>query len=571
MQTETLVPIVIYLIFTLFAGLYFKKVSSQSSNDFFLAGRQLSWLPAGVSIVATTFAADTPLVITGIIAHKGISGNWLWLSVMVTHAAMAIYFAKLWSRTGAVTDSELISIRYSSKVSEVLRLLRAFMTGIVINCLTMAWVIKAMVKISAQLFSWQALTPNLYEIVDSIWPKHTALGSASEGMTILVLVSLVAIYSSMGGLRSVIYTDFFQFILAVAGTSLLAYNLWDHIGGKEAITNGLNTLYGNNHHYLDLFPSMTTGWASHLELGGIAFGSYLMAQGMARPEADGGGYFMQRLNSCKSENDAIKAGLLFVFLHYLVRVWPWFVIGIIALILIPIGHEVQGPLINAAKVAADRELAFPVLMMNFLSPTTLGILITSFLAAFMSTMDTHLNWGSSYIANDWMPKLLPSMTNKQKVFTGRISIITLSFLAILISFQIQTIADAWKWVAAFSISMGIPSIFRWLWWRVSAWAEMMALIFGISSALIFPLFLQNYELSLIAIAVASFSGMMIGIFFLPQTDLKVIDSFYQKVQPKGVWPQKKEFPLRELFSVLGIVGAVIICLKLGIWIIFGHL
>ncbi len=559
-------PILVYFVFTLGVGVFMKEKASESAEDFFLGGGALPWWLTGLSIVATTFAADTPLAITGIIAGKGLSGNWIWLSVVGAHAAVIALFSCYWNRAATLTDSELITLRYSGAPARFLRLLRAGLGGIVINCIIMGWVITAMVKISHEFFDWQEIAPWLYNLVSYVWPA--SFGSPSEGVTILILILLVVVYSTMGGIRGVIYTDMFQFALAFGGSILLATTLWGEIGGRSGLQRSMAALYGADHSYLSLFPGAGS-WVTHLEVGAGVFGIYLMVQAFARPDVDGGGFMMQRLNATHGDDGARKAAATFLLFHYLVRIWPWLVVGVAALVLIPLGQEAAVFDGAAAHLATDREAAYPFLMKQFLSPWAMGLLLTSFLAAFMSTMDTHLNWGASYIVNDWLPRLFGELDIQKQVLAARFSVVGFGVLAILVSFQIDTIERAWEVITAIGASLGFPTVLRWLWWRVSAWSELLSVCFGLSAYGLALIGGVPYELSIITITLSSAIGTLVGAYLLPATDEDVIQSFYEKVKPAGVWPQGSRFPGRELAVLVGTVAFVVACLQLGIWWLFG--
>jgi SSS family solute:Na+ symporter len=566
MPYQIYLPILIYFAFTLSVGLMLKEKASESTNDFFLGGGDMPWFLTGLSIVATTFAADTPLAITGIIAGKGLSGNWIWLSVVVAHAAVIAFFSCYWNRAKTITDSELITLRYSGKPAGFLRLLRAGLGGILINCIIMGWVIRAMVKISSEFFDWQKMAPWLYDLVSVFWPS--TFGSPSEGVTILVLILLVVVYSTMGGIRGVIYTDMLQFALAFGGSTMLAWSLWDEVGGRSGIQTSLAELYGPNHTYLNLFPNGAT-WLSELDIGFGVFGIYLFVQSFSRPDVDGGGYMMQRLNATKGDDGARKAAATFVLFHYLIRLWPWLIVGVAALILIPLGHEHSVFSGEAVHIASDREAAYPFLMKHFLSPWAMGFLLTSFLAAFMSTMDTHLNWGASYIVNDWIPRLVGELEIKKQVLAARCSVAGFGVLGILVSFQIDTIEKAWQVLAAIGAALGLPTLLRWLWWRVTAWSELLSVLFGLTTYGIVLLTDQPYEWGIILITGGSAVGVLIGAYLLPPTDPNVIQSFYDKVQPKGVWPQGSRFPGIELVIIVVVSAIVVGGLQLGVTLLFG--
>jgi len=253
----------------------------------------------------------------------------------------------------------------------------------------------------------------------------------------------------------------------------------------------------------------------------------------------------------------------------MVRVWPWFVVGVGALVLIPLGNEASVFNGEAAAIAGDRELAYPFLIKQLLSPWVIGLLMASFLAAFMSTMDTHLNWGSSYIVNDWLPRLGVDLSPKAQGFAGRMAIVGFAVLAILVSFQINTVEQGWRWIAAITASLAVPSLLRWFWWRVTAFSEITAIASGLLVAIIVHTTGIAYEYGLIYIMAVSVIGMMVGIYFGPETDPEVVDAFQAKAQTKGVWPNSRQFPAKELLTVAAIVVVVILSLRLGIRIIFG--
>ncbi len=386
----------LYMALALGVGFALKKRAGANRTSYFLAGRALPWWWVGASMAATTFAADTPLAVTGIVAAKGLSGNWLWLPVMSIHAAVFVIFAANWSRSGVVTDAELIHLRYSGTPAVALRWCR---TGLQLltNCVVLGWVLRAMVKIASPFFRWEEWLPGAMAWLLPLWPQGTALGSPAEGLTILVLLLIVGCYSSLGGLRGVVLTDLVQLSLALLGSVWLAMRAWQAVGGRQGLLDGLATHYGSDHLYLDLLPTPGVGWLGAVGVSAGVFGLYLLVQSYSYLSADGGGYFMQRLNAARSPADAQKGALLFLIIHYLTRVWPWFVVGLAALVLIPLGHEAESLGGGAARVASDREMAWPTLMGHLLRPGRLGVVLVSLLAAFMSTVDTHINWGASYI------------------------------------------------------------------------------------------------------------------------------------------------------------------------------
>lgn len=561
-----LAVLVAYLGFALAVGFASREEAGQDSESYFLAGRSTPWWWAGISIAATTFAADTPLAVTGIIAGRGLSGNWMWLSWIGVHAAVVVVFAECWSRLGVVTDAELLARRYSGSLAGWLRGLRAGLAGVVINVITLGWVLKAMRAIAAPFFPWRTWTPALVAGLEAVWPSGGAMGTAEEALTVLVLLAVAATYSSLGGLRGVMKTDLVQFALALVGSALFAGVAWSRVGGRAGLHAGLERLYGAGHGYLDLWPSTTTGWVEGLALGPVMLGAYLVVQSFAICPGDGGGYYMQRLTACRSPDDARKAMGLFVVIQYAVRVWPWFLVGLAALVLVPIGGETTALGGAGAVVAGDRQLAYPVLLAHLLGPGLKGLLVTSLLAAFMSTVDTHLNWGASYLVQDVYLRWRPDASSANQVRAGRLAVLGLVFAAVLVSFRIGAIADAWRAVGSFGAALGVPTILRWLWWRVNAAGELAGLAFGLIAAAALAMAGQHsYEARLVLTAGASLVGVVAGAWLGPRTDPEVLMAFSERVRPPGFWPGRPALDgARQLAGCGARIGAIVVAVGLGL-------
>ncbi|MGD8291240.1 MAG: Na+:solute symporter [Desulfobacterales bacterium] len=565
-----------YLIFVLIVGFLLRKISGTDKEQYFLAGRNIPWWLAGISIVATTFAADTPLAICGIIASKGLSGNWLWLPWMGIHSAVILFFAAAWRKTGALTDAQFISIRYSGKRKEALRLLRAGVSGILINCIILAWVFSAMMKISTIFFDWEKWFPDMFELFRQAWPASAKFGSPNEAITLVLAILTVAVYSSMGGIRGVIVTDFIQFLLTFVGGAWLALNAWNYVGGQRGLSQSLESIYGEGHHFLELFPSQG-GWISTLEIGSLLFAVYLFVQSISAVDTDGGGYIMQRLATTRNANDAKKASIIFLFFHYVIRIWPWFIVGLVALVILPLGQE-SYTIENTEVILQDRESAYPVLMTLLLPPGVLGLVLASLLAAFMSTVDTHLNWGASYIVNDWLLKIFPRASNKVQIRVAKLSVFFLLLISLTISFYLGSIEKGWRAIATIGAAFGIPTLMRWFWWRLNADAEFLAIAVGIIAGSVFAFFTDTtYELRLIITSLFSLSGAFIGVYWGKPTDAATLSSFISKVQPIGFWPDRSfNQGLKELFSRLMkwffcCSGLILIILALHKFIFLGKL
>jgi Na+/proline symporter len=529
--------ILAYFILVLLIGFLLRKVSGKNKEEYFLGGRNIPWWLAGISIVATNFAADTPLAISGIIASKGLSGNWFWLPWLGIHSAVVILFAAAWRNTGVLTDAQFIALRYSGRRTEALRLLRAGVSGILLNCIILAWIFTAVLKISNVFFSWDKWFPEFFGIVSKVMPASGSLGSPNEAITLVIMLSIIAIYSAMGGIRAVIVTDFIQFILSLAGGVWLAVNAWIYVGGQRGLSQSLQNIYGRQHQFLELFPT-SAGWISTLEIGSILFAVYLFVQSFSGIDADGGGYMMQRLATTRNAADAKKASLLFLIFHYLIRIWPWFVVGLAALIILPLGQDVY-TIDNATFVLNDREGAYPVLMTLLLPPGVLGLVLASLLAAFMSTVDTHINWGASYIINDWLLKIYPGASDKVQILIARIAVVLFLLVALIISTYIGSIESGWRAVATIGAAFGTPTLLRWFWWRVNPDAELLAIAAGIFAGGFFAFFTDiGYELRLILTSLFSLLGVLIGVIWGRPTQAATINQFIAKVQPIGFWPDR---------------------------------
>lgn len=529
--------ILAYFILVLLIGFLLRKVSGKNKEEYFLGGRNIPWWLAGISIVATNFAADTPLAISGIIASKGLSGNWFWLPWLGIHSAVVILFAAAWRNTGVLTDAQFIALRYSGRRTEALRLLRAGISGILLNCIILAWIFTAVLKISNVFFSWDKWFPEFFGIVSKVMPASGSLGSPNEAITLVIMLSIIAIYSAMGGIRAVIVTDFIQFILSLAGGVWLAVNAWIYVGGQRGLSQSLQNIYGRQHQFLELFPT-SAGWISTLEIGSVLFAVYLFVQSFSGIDADGGGYMMQRLATTRNAADAKKASLLFLIFHYLIRIWPWFVVGLAALIILPLGQDVY-TIDNATFVLNDREGAYPVLMTLLLPPGVLGLVLASLLAAFMSTVDTHINWGASYIINDWLLKIYPGASDKVQILIARIAVVLFLLVALIISTYIGSIESGWRAVATIGAAFGTPTLLRWFWWRVNPDAELLAIAAGIFAGGFFAFFTDiGYELRLILTSLFSLLGVLIGVIWGRPTQAATINQFIAKVQPIGFWPDR---------------------------------
>lgn len=520
-----------YIIVALGIGLFMHRRASTGIESYFAAGRRLPWWLVGTSMVATTFAADTPLVVTGYVAQHGIAGNWLWWSWALGHTAAVFFFARFWRRAEVLTDTELIELRYHGPSATWLRGFKAFYFAVPINCFVMAWVIKAMGKVSQMIFPWREwLGAETYVWIDSVIP-----GPAGETLSIVLAATIAGIYATLGGLLTVILTDIAQFAFAMLGSLLLAYFAVDHIGGLSQLTPKLVNLYGpaEAEGFLAFFPRFDV---ASLTLN--AFLVYVLVSWWAQKFADGGGYLMQRMGAARSEQDAIRGTAWFVVAHYAIRPWPWVLVALVALVVFPLG-DTSSPL--AQQVAQDRELAYPLLMFQLLPSGALGILVTGMTAAFMSTIDTHITWGSSYFVRDFYQRFVrPEASDAQLVRAGRLGMVLMLVLALVFTTFIGSIGGAYKFFTLMGAGAGIVAILRWLWWRINAYSEITALttaaLVSIALALFAPRMVdQDYHLGLLLVVGLAALATALVTWLTPSTPLEKLREFYLRVQPMGVW------------------------------------
>jgi Na+/proline symporter len=526
--------ILAYMLFTVGAGFALRKLASQNMESFFVGNRAFPWWLIGFSMVATTFAADTPLAVTGIVAKDGISGNWFWWSLALSHLMVVFVLARLWRRTNVITDAEFIELRYDGKSAAALRAFKAFFFAVVTNCITMGWVIRAMGKIIHSFIRWEDISPGLYAWMDGWWPKGSAVSDPGEGLSILIMALVTLFYASMGGLASVIITDLVQFMLAMGGAIVFAWCAVDHVGGLDNLLGQIQTMYPTQAEgILSFFPQSMTSAA----LG--AFVVYLTVQWWSTHNSDGGGYFAQRLVAARDEGHAYRGTLLFALCHYLLRTWPWILVGLVALVVYPLvpapGAEISP---DYARVLADREAAYPVLIAKLLPPGLMGLMVASLCAAFMSTIDTHINWGSSYLVNDVYKRFMrKKASEKELVVAGQLATLLVLVVALVVTTRIDSVKGAWEFFTALGAGLGLPHLLRWFWWRVSAASELAGLVAAaVATAALYvvaPDMLYHFKL-LVTVGVSA-GAMLVATFVFRPVSAAHLQNFYRKVRPFGFW------------------------------------
>ena len=445
-----------WLVLSFAAGLWFSRRASRSTEDFFVSGRSLPWWIVGTSMVATTFAADTPLAVSGWVASKGIAENWIWWTFGLTGPAAVFLFSRMWRRSQLLTDAELVEFRYGPSAAW-LRGAKAIWFGVFWNLLVVAWVMKAMVKIAQVLLNWSPETT----VGQVLGWSGTSMVSQWPAATLIVgaLFLLTVFYTVASGLWGVIATDMIQFVLAMGGSILLAILAWVKIGGLSGIQRGFET------HEFDWSATTALLPIQDVSLDGSGAG-FLVLVGVlwwSGTNIDGGGYLAQRLFAAKDDRHAMLAYLWFTVAHLVLRPWPWIVAGLV-------GMAWYGPI-------SDPETYYPQLMTDLLPPGLFGLMLASFLAAFMSTIDTHLNWGASLLINDLYRRFLRRDENDAHyLFASRVAIGLLAVGGGIASFLITDIGSAWKLAISVTAGLGAVYIARWVWWRTNAWSEFSAMV-----------------------------------------------------------------------------------------------
>ena len=496
-----------YILFALGLGIYFSKRAGKNISEFFISGRNLPWWLAGTSMVATTFASDTPLAVTEIVVKDGISGNWLWWNAVLSGMLATFLFSRLWRRSEIITDVEFTELRYSGPSASFLRGFRALYIGLPINCITMGWVILAMQKIVVITF----------DLPDTTYTKI---------LVVLGCLIIAGIYCALSGFWGVVMTDLVQFGMAMIGSFSLAIIAITKIGGIGALKNQLVQNYGAEHNILDFNPDFSTG-----KMAIITFGVYLGMQWWASNGVDGSGYIAQRMFAAKNERHTLLATLWFNIAHYTLRPWPWILVALVAMVVYPgIGDPNH---VNPAY--QDPAAGYVMLMLDYLPVGLLGLMLTAFLAAFMSTIDTHLNWGASYLVNDFYKRFItPDETPEHYVAISRLSVILIMVFAGITSLFMDSIAGAWKFLIALNAGIGLVQILRWYWWRINAWSEISAMIAALIVSIcvfIIPATKDQFALQMLIIVPISTVTWLVVTFITQPVSTGTLINYYKKVRP----------------------------------------
>ena len=447
LSTLDLLVMALYFIFTMWIGFRFSKKASEGMESFFLGGRNLPWYLAGLSMVATTFAADTPLAVTELVSENGIAGNWLWWNFAIGGLLTTFFFSRLWRRSGVLTEVEFIEFRYSGKSAAWLRGFKSIYLGLFMNVLIIAWVNRALMTLFGVFFGLSESEQFLY--------------------TALAMIIVMG-YSSLSGLLGVVYTDAVQFVIAMTGSIVLAVLVLnsEEIGGMAALKEALPQ---GSLNFLPSFDGDIT--LTGLVLAPAAFLAYIgfmwWTSWYPGAEPGGGGYIAQRMMSTKNEKHAIFATLFFNLAHYCLRPWPWIIVALCAVVLYP------------DAMVSDPKSGYVLAMKDYLPNGLRGLLLVAFLAAYMSTISTQLNWGASYLVNDAYLRFVPnanSKSEKHKVLVSRIATVLIMVVGLFITTFVTRIAGVWEFILECGAGLGLVLILRWYWWRINAWSEIAATI-----------------------------------------------------------------------------------------------
>jgi solute:Na+ symporter, SSS family len=500
-----------YFALSTIIGFIFTKRGGESLDEYFLSGRQVPWWLAGAAMVATTFAADTPLVVTGLVAAKGVAGNWLWWNMVMSGMLTVFFFARLWRRARVMTDVEFAEIRYAGRPAAFLRGFRALYLGIAINLIIMGWVTRAMIKI---------LTISL---------------GISPFLAVGICFVITVAYSVAAGLWAVLWTDLVQFVIKMSAVIVLAIYAVRAVGGIDALKTKVAAHFGSETAALSVLPIRLTasGVEAYSWMPLLALGVFLSMQWWAAyypgAEPGGGGYVAQRIFSAKTERDGVLATLFFQVAHYALRPWPWIVTGLATVVLYP--------------TLQDKESGYVHAFVDLLPTPWRGFMLAGFAAAYMSTIGTHLNWGASYLVNDFYKRFVKKdATEKHYVAVGRMATVLLFLLSIAVTSQLSSVEQAWRFLLAIGAGTGLVLILRWYWWRINAWSEISAMVasFVVSLAMMFVVpnpFRAgdpNADAWVMIVTVAVSTVVWLTVTFLTSPEpAATLESFYRRVRPGG--------------------------------------
>lgn len=544
--------VLIFLLYALAAGLWSRKAASRNLEEYFLAGRSLRGWQAGISMAATQFAADTPLLVTGLIATSGVFALWrLWVYA-VAFLFMGFVLAASWRRAGVLTDAELTEIRYGSSGAAPLRLVKALYFGTIVNWTVLAMVLLAATRIAEPFLLWHDWLPRetftlLSHAVEWAGIPFTAAGQEAQDVWIrsadnIISIGLIALvtllYSTTGGLRSVVATDIVQFLLALGATAIFAWYVVDHVGGWTEVLRQIHLRFVETQNGEITVDQLLAFTPSHAKDVSVALVIVLSLQWLLQMNADGTGYLAQRTMACRSDRDATQAAVTFTVLQTLLRSLIWLPLGLGLLVLFP-----PDPRLSAEALSADREFTFVRGIADTLPTGLKGLMLTGMLAAFASTVDTQLNWGASYWTNDLYGRFfcggllhrVPS--GRELVWVARLSNVGTLAGAMAIVPLLSSLQMAWRVSLLLGAGLGMVLVLRWLWWRLTAWGELASIMVSAGLAPCLLMFFSDEQdaTRILVIAAGSTVAAVLVSWFTGPEPLPVLSAFYLKVRPPGFW------------------------------------
>ena len=549
--------ILFFFLLVLAIGFAVSKKSSQSSKEYFLSGRTLPWWLLGLSMVATTFSTDTPNLVTDIVRQNGVSGNWVWWIFLLTGLLTVFVYAKLWRRSDVNTDMEFYELRYSGWAGRFLRGFRSVYLGIIFNVMAMAGVTLAAIKIGAIMLDISALETVLY----------------AGGVTL--------VFSSVGGFRGVVYTDFILFFTAMIGAVGAAYYLVNlpEVGGMSGILS--NEIVSSK---VSIFPDLSDEYTLWTLLV-IPLAVQWWSSWYPGAEPGGGGYIAQRMLAAKSENHALGATLFFNIMHYAIRPWPWILVALASLIIFPDLDSIRETFPNVVEDKIGHDLAYPA-MLTLLPSGLLGFVLASLVSAYMSTISTHLNWGSSYVVNDFYKQLInKNASEKELVNVGRVSVVILMIISSIFAIALTNSYQLFDIILMFGAGTGSIFILRWFWWRINAWSEIAAMLSSglisvlfanekIASAIFNENFIEPYFKFPVIVLITTIVWLLVTFMTEPDDDQKLIE-FYKKTRPGGPgWKRivnLPDFKNEKGYNKTWAVPRGILCMLVGCLAIYSAL
>ncbi len=519
-----------YFVLASGVGLYYRKRAGSSLSEYFLSGRSLPWWLAGTSMIATSFAADTPLAVTGLVARHGIAGNWFWWSFALGGMIIVFVYARLWRRAGVMTDVELVELRYGGKPAAFLRGFRAIYISLLVNSIIVGWVTAAMVNV----------------LKFTVFSGTEAETGSSDWLIILALFAVVGVYSTLSGLWGVVVTDFVQFAVAMVGSVVFAYFCVSHVGGLDALREKLTSGYEGGEQILSFIPDFTAAdpWMP-LNVFLIMLFVQWWASWYPGSEPGGGGSTVQRMASCRSERDALLATLWFQLAHYCLRPWPWLLVALSALAVYP-----------DLRTLEDPGVGYPMLIRDLAPAGLKGVMLVTFFAAYMSTISTHINWAASYLVGDVYRRFL--RPNAEQVELTKVSRIATVFVLVVgagASWLMRGIAvdEAWKFLAALGAGTGAVFMLRWFWWRINAWSELSAMVASLFYFILVSQRVASNEHRLAIVAALTIPTWLVVTFLTAPESRETLDRFYTKIRPGGAgWaPAAERNPGVEVDRYLG--------------------